>query len=429
MWLHGNRPWAFHLVNVLLHGGASALVAELGRRLAGWRVGLFAGLLFACHPIHSEAVAGIVGRAELVCAVGVLGAMVLFLKRPMTVPRALAIFALSLIAMLSKEQGFLLPALLLALLPVAVHSGPPRGDAERQAMLLAFALVIWCAFGLIMLREEVLKLRFEWERGFLNIAIQPLAISPPVDRRLIPIALLGRYFQLLVAPVKLSIDYGMTVIGSTISRRDPYLWLGVGVAAAWLVGAVVCLIRRRRVVLFCLLSMALTYLPASNIVIIATIFGERLMYLPSAFFVILLALLLARLPCAKGNILLVAVLILAVIRTATYIRRWNDRDSFYEYSLVQQPKSLGIHLLVADVDYKEGRLSDASRVAREAEALYPNDWQLWKMSALIDERSDDWPGAEADWKRAFDLYPTVGLNNQWGNAIGMVHQERAATRK
>jgi hypothetical protein len=51
------------------------------------------------------------------------------------------------------------------------------------------------------------------------------------------------------------------------------------------------------------------------------------------------------------------------------------------------------------------------------------------MSALIDERSDDWPGAEADWKRAFDLYPTVGLNNQWGNAIGMVHQERAATRK
>src|ERR1700728_537884 len=73
-WLMADRRGAFHLVNVLLIAGASALVADLGRRLAGWRVGLFAGLLFACHPIHSEAVAGIVGRAELACAVGLFGA-------------------------------------------------------------------------------------------------------------------------------------------------------------------------------------------------------------------------------------------------------------------------------------------------------------------------------------------------------------------
>ena len=65
-------------------------------------------------------------------------------------------------------------------------------------MLLAFALIIWSAGGLIFFREEILKLRFEWEPGFLNIAIQPLAKSPPTDRWLIPLALLGRYFQLLV---------------------------------------------------------------------------------------------------------------------------------------------------------------------------------------------------------------------------------------
>ena len=99
--------------------------------MAGWRVGIFAGLLFACHPIHSEAVAGIVGRAELASAAGVLGAMVLFLRRPMTVPRALAIFAVSLAAMLSKEQGFLLPLLLLALVPVRRQLFPD--GLQRQA--------------------------------------------------------------------------------------------------------------------------------------------------------------------------------------------------------------------------------------------------------------------------------------------------------
>jgi 4-amino-4-deoxy-L-arabinose transferase-like glycosyltransferase len=132
MWLHGNRPWAFHLVNILLHAGAAALVAELGRRLAGWRVGLIAGLLFACHPIHSEAVAGIVGRAELACTVGVLAAIVLFLKRPMTNGRALAIAAISAAAMLSKEQGLLLPFLLAALVPVRRALLPPVGLSEPE---------------------------------------------------------------------------------------------------------------------------------------------------------------------------------------------------------------------------------------------------------------------------------------------------------
>jgi protein O-mannosyl-transferase len=427
MWLHGDRRWAFHLVNILLHAGASALVAELARRLAGWRVGLFAGLLFACHPIHSEAVAGIVGRAELACAVGVLGAMVLFLKQPITTPRALAIFAVSLAAMLCKEQAFLLPVLLFALVPVRRHLFPNSSHrkAEHEPLLLAFALVIWSAGGLIVLREEILKLKFEWSPTFLTLAIQPLAKSPPTDRWLIPLALLGRYFQLLVAPVKLSIDYGAAVIGSTISRHDPYLWLGIGVAAAWAIAFAVCLIRRRWVVSFCLLAMAVTYFPASNIVMIATIFGERLMYLPSAFFVILIALFLTRLSATAANALLVTLLLLTCLRTWTYVQRWNDRDSFYQYSLIQQPKSMAIHLLVADVDYEENKLSDARRVTTQANSLCPDDWQMWKMSALIDERLGEWPQAEADWKRAFDLYPAPGLNDQWAHAMGMANQERS----
>src|SRR5436190_5468840 len=60
-WLHGDRPWAFHLVNILLHAGVCALVAELARRLSGTRAAYVAGLLFAALPIHVEAVANIVG--------------------------------------------------------------------------------------------------------------------------------------------------------------------------------------------------------------------------------------------------------------------------------------------------------------------------------------------------------------------------------
>src|ERR1700677_793793 len=67
-WLSGGRAWPFHLVNLLLHAGVAAGVAELARRLAGVRAAFFAGLVFAAHPIHVEAVAGVVGRAEELCA-------------------------------------------------------------------------------------------------------------------------------------------------------------------------------------------------------------------------------------------------------------------------------------------------------------------------------------------------------------------------
>jgi len=426
MWLHGDRQWAFHLVNIILHAGVSALVAELARRLAGWKVGLFAGLLFACHPIHSEAVAGIVGRAELACAAGVFGAMVLFLKRPMTVGRAVSIFVLALVAMLCKEQGLLMPMLLAVLIPVrrklfppAMEATPQRRNADKQATLLMFALLVWSAGGLIYLREEVLKLRFEWDRGFVNLAMQPLIKSPPMDRWLIPLALLGRYFQLLVAPVKLSIDYGLAVIGSTIHRHDPYLWLGAVVAIGWLGASIVSLAKRRWTLLFCLLGMALTYLPASNVVMIAAIFGERLMYLPSAFFLILIGLFLAHLRSPARVIAVATILLLACVRTWTYVEHWNNRDEFYEYSLIQQPKSLEIHLLVSNADYRKDRLSDARRVASDAESIYPGFWALWQMSALIDEKAGDWRQASSDWKEAFDLYPSIGLNEQWTHAMMM----------
>lgn len=434
-WLHGNRPWAFHLVNLLLNAGVCALVAEFARRLVDWRVGLIAGLLFAAHPVHSEAVAGIVGRAELACAVGVVGAMVLFLKCPMTKPRALAISGLCLVAILSKEQGLLMPFLLAALLPVrrAMFAKEPaltfeQHNAQHQAMSLTFVLVLWSVIGVIILREEILHLKFEWDRGFLDIAMQPMIHSPRVDRWLIPLGLLGRYFQLLVAPVKLSIDYGLTVLRPTIARDDPYLWLGAAVLLAWMIGLVVSLLRRSWTVAFCLVALALTYSMASNVVMIAAIFGERLMYLPSVFFLILVAMAMARLPAKVWRILLLVMVLLGCVRTWTYVRRWNDRDAFYEYALKEQPQSLKIHLLVSDADYQKGQLAAARRVMNDAISIYPDYWELWKMCALIDSKSGDWDKAVADWQRAFDLHPAESVVDQLSKAMDMRNKHAAATR-
>lgn len=64
--LHGLHPWGYHLLNVVLHALVTALFTAFSRPLLGggpWS--LLAGLLFASHPVHTEAVAGVVGRADV----------------------------------------------------------------------------------------------------------------------------------------------------------------------------------------------------------------------------------------------------------------------------------------------------------------------------------------------------------------------------
>ena len=64
--LGGLDPWGYHLGNVLAHGATAALFTHLARRLlVRTPPTLLAGLLFASHPIHTEAVAGVVGRADV----------------------------------------------------------------------------------------------------------------------------------------------------------------------------------------------------------------------------------------------------------------------------------------------------------------------------------------------------------------------------
>ncbi len=71
-WLHELQPAGYHLFNVLLHCAATALFTLLARSLLPPKAELataVAGCLFAAHPIHTEAVAGIVGRADVGAAV------------------------------------------------------------------------------------------------------------------------------------------------------------------------------------------------------------------------------------------------------------------------------------------------------------------------------------------------------------------------
>jgi hypothetical protein len=420
-WLHGDRPWVFHAFNILAHAVCAAAVAELARRLAaGWLVdddqsalresrrrtgrtaAYVAGMLFAIHPIHVEAVANVVGRSELLCAFPMILGLILFLRRPLTIGRTIGIGVCFVGAVLSKEQGFLLPVMILTM---ALLRQPRRAESsrEKRAGRILLILLTWLPAAYIVFRESRNIIKLSWDRTLLDWTQNPVVRSQGIDRLLVPLSILGRYVALFFAPLHPSLDYGAAVIMPTVKSADPYLWLGVAAAVVVIALALIAMARGWRGVLFCLIAAATSYAVIGNwpLMITGVSMGERLTYLPSVFVLVAVGISMARLP-AKATIALASLLVVVgSARTISYSQQWSDRLGLYRAMLAAQPKSVHAHLITARELIVEDKLDEARQVLADAPVLpgYGDvlDWsaylairrgQLDEATRLIDQT---WP--------------------------------------
>lgn len=406
-WVFGDAWWPQHALNALLHGACSALTTLLAwRLLSRTSAALAAGLLFAAHPLHFEAVAMLVGRFELLCAAATLGGLTLLAwgGPELRAGRGVAIAACGTLALLSKEQGLLFPVLAAV---IALATRPLARPGNGAAVMIALLGLNLAAY--VVLRENVLDLKLWWERGFLDRNAQPLIAAEGADRWLTPVAVLGRYAQLLVWPHPLSLDYGGPIIGHTWSPRDGYFWLGVGVAAGWVAGIAWATVRRKWVVLALLLAAAVSYAPAANFfTLIGTIFGERLMYLPSAFLLILAAWGLTRL--MAWRIALAALLIVSTVQVLRYGLLWREPKRYYQHAVTEQPQSMRLWMLLAEEQRAEGDLSAARASAAEARAADPTSHLPWLWSAIYALEAGDADEARAFALEANERLPGAGLS-------------------
>jgi tetratricopeptide (TPR) repeat protein len=289
-------------------------------------------------------------------------------------------------------------------------------------MLLAI-LVCWSVAGYIVFRESILK--FSWDRGFLDWTINPLVRATGTDRWLMPFTILGHYVALLMAPIKLSPDYGSKVIGWTVRLSDPYFWIGVASAFACVFAFVFAWKRQQRALLFCLVGLLLTYGLISNFaILIGTNFGERLMYLPSAFFLMFISIALTRLRSPVLLLLFILLLIALSARTITYAARWNDRQSFYEYSIARQPNSIRLRMLfIAELE-NQRKFDEADRVAAEAREILPEYDEIWIQSADIASERGDFDRAEEYLNHAMKIRPS----NKAAGRLQQLYDQRAAAK-
>jgi hypothetical protein len=101
-------------VNIILHGVVTVLYYNYLKLITTETISFTAALIFALHPIHTEAVTGIVGRAELLASFWYLLAVLTYARSSRKRPphptkwlQLMEVMVCIMMAVLCKEQGIM----------------------------------------------------------------------------------------------------------------------------------------------------------------------------------------------------------------------------------------------------------------------------------------------------------------------------------
>jgi hypothetical protein len=362
----GSAGW-LHLMNAVWHGLATFLVMlALARWLPEPGV-LAAGLVFAVHPVHVEAVAGLVGRADLLVAVALLGAVLAARSHSWV-----AACSLAAAAMLSKEHGVI--AGVVILLDDWLYSGSgrltyPRGFyAALGALTLVFLAVWWHVGG-----------------AGAHDAAPPFVGASAGGRLAIALPAVWCAARLLLWPIDLSADYNPQVI-PTYSGLSLAAVAGIVVVVGvpWL--AWWCR-RRSPATAFAGVVTALAIAPTSNLFHASgVVLAERTLYLPVLLVATGVGVGVVRLAASGRRRAMVAAAVVACalgVRTLDRLPAWRDNRTFLLTLLEEHPESYRAHESAAAVNAGLGDARASRREYATAESLFAGDPHLDAAYALM----------------------------------------------
>ena len=380
--LSGLDPRFYHLTNILLHASNVMLIVALGRRLLrDDAVVITAAALFAVHALHTEAVAPVFGRADLLATCFVLLAWYLALARqPATVARSLAIAAAFLAGVLAKESAIAFAPLILCC-DVLLRSDPGRSLKSRIRDTLLGGIRVYGMLALAVLVYSVWRYSVTGGIAYAENTIRyienPLIEAGVVTRVATALWVLIEYLALFAWPVALSADYSFDQIPLVDAVSDTRL-LGIAVALV----AVIAIARRRssRHVGIWLLLFALLIAPVSNVFFtVGTIMAERLMYMPSVPLCFLVGAVVARWARAEpawrartAVSVFAAMLVGNVALTVRHNDRWQSEERLFAATVGSAPRSAKAHFNYATTLLEKGDTPRAEEGLRTALAIAPN---------------------------------------------------------
>jgi protein O-mannosyl-transferase len=374
----GANPAGYHAVNLAIHIGASFLVLLCLRRLLPARAALLAAVVFAIHPVQTEAVVYVFARSTLLSSCLTFASLLFWLRG-----RHWAAVAWFAVALLAKEEVAAFPVFL-ALLHVTISAN--RRERAPIAAMLVLALA------------AVIRVAIVASTTPGSGAGTQAGISAP-DYFLTQGFSILRYLQLLIVPIGFTVDPEIEIV---TGWRGVLCWLSVGalLALAWRHTG-------RGRTGFWLLAALILIAPTSSIFPAADLAADRRLYLPMLGFAAIAGLLLER--TTYPALLVAGGIVLAMLsfsRTDVWLseaRLWEDAMQWAPAKARPRVQLARVSLPAQALDY----LLEAKRIAPDDPLVAS---ELGKMFLQRSQPSE----ALSEFGRAVAMRPdsAMALNNR-----------------
>lgn len=360
--LWGANPLGYHLTNLLLHLACVTALFFLLEVSFGRRIALWAAVLFATFAVHTENVAFISGRMDILCTLFILLCLLAYFRKPISsFATILLCFFLVMSALLAKELG----AVLLLLLPLGILFRSPR-EAWKGRFLrtTTFLFPAFLVYGF---------LRIQALGGLTTLSSPAFSLA---QRLLFLPGLIMRYLALLIFPL------GLNALHKIYPPADLWGFVIPLFVVIFVILALLLLSRRSPSVGLGGLWFLASLLPVMNLLPLeGSVMADRFLYLPSAGFALLLAGFPGALKKKDGEplswtrnlfrMILLAILLSNAVFTARRNPVWRDEMIFFSRCVEQNPQSAMAHHNLGYVYYRKGDWPRAEAEYRQAISLSP----------------------------------------------------------
>jgi tetratricopeptide (TPR) repeat protein len=348
-------------------------------------------VLFALHPIHTEVVANIKSRDELLSALFLFSALLFYTKflRSELNGNLMLSLLFFFIAMLSKETA-VLGILLFPATHYFAFKGAPMLVLKRSAVFLS-PFVLYFGLRSIVLSDVLIE-------APIDPVANSLALANGFGEQLASnFAIFAKYIQLAIFPIHLSWDYSVSQL-PLLNFGSLSAIAGV-VSALILIGLLIFGVLRRRLIGYGALVFLATFILTSNFFFLINCpLGERFLFMPVLGILIILVLGFERLAISINKNYSIAFFAVICIYYAgrTVIRNadWKNNQTIYESALTVAPKSVKVHFNLA-TEYLEQGVGASSVVEKRAlfekaithfnaaEKIYPAYSLIYENSGFV----------------------------------------------
>ena len=355
-------PHANHFFNVLWYGVTVVflflLLLKLFRKYH-FIVPLLITLLFAAHPIHTEAIANIKSRDEILGLLGCVLSLYFglsYYSYGKSVKWLVASVVFFFIAILSKENVIMF----VAITPLVYYFFTEFPLKKIILITIPYAAVV---VVLLLIRIPVLRGTMPDEK--MSVVNNLLMAAPTTAQHYATaVFILGKYIALLFFPYPLSWDYSYNQI-PIIGWADIKAILSIAAYLFLFVYAIIGF-KKKDVVSFGILYFLLSMVVISNIFFnIGASIGERFLYTPSLGFCIIVVIVLLRLlkvdmTSYKLSKLTTVYAVFGVILLAYSVKTiarntvWENNLALFNSGVITAPKSARAHESLANELMEDG---------------------------------------------------------------------------